>query len=122
MGCLALGGVGLVVVALIGLGWWATREAPRVLTGQEADPAVVADWQGIAYTLGERGVAAERTCGTVAYLAIEVVVENDGAVRRAELLNYPHEPTRACVERELQKEKLPRTGTGLVKVGVQMTR
>ncbi len=123
LGCLAVTALGFGALAMVAGAWWTLREVPRVLTGEEADPAAHADWQGIAYTLGERGVDAERVCKSAPYLALEVVVDEAGAVQSAALLNYPHEPTRLCVEAELQKLPLfPRMGKGLVRVGVQLPR
>ena len=122
LGCLAVTALGVGALAVVAGAWWTLRDVPRVLTGEESDPSLHAEWQGIAYTLGERGVAAERTCNSVAYLAVEVVIDEAGRVQSAALLNYLHEPTRSCVERELQKTPFPRTGTGLVRVGVHLTR
>ena len=122
VGCLALalllGGVGL----LAGGAWWLFSEDPVDLTGSETDPKAHEDWQTIAYTLGERGAAAEKTCGSPPFLAMQIVVEPDGRVRSLELLNYPHEPTRQCIEAALQKERFPRKQQGLVRVAVQAQR
>lgn len=122
VGCLALalllGGLGLA----IGGAWWFLTEEPVDLTGSETDPKVHEDWQTVAYTLGERGAAAEKVCGSPPFLAMQVVVEPDGRVRSLELLNYPHEPTRECIETTLQKEKFPRKQQSLVRVAVQAQR
>lgn len=111
---------GTAVAALAGAVWYLTQ--PVELTGHETDPTALADWQGIAYTLGERGSAAERACGSEPYLSIEVTVNGAGRVEHARLLNYPHEPTRACIERELQKAAFPRKGRESVRVAIQMVK
>jgi len=122
-GCLALTAMGAVVAALVGgVWWWATLDTSTPLTGHETDPVAKADWQGIAYALGEAGPAAEKACKSPPYLAIEVIVAADGTVERANLLNYAYEPTRACIEQELRRKKLPRKGTNEVKVAVSMVR
>ncbi len=122
VGCLALavllGGVALA----IGGGWWFWSEEPHDLTGREVDPQAHEDWQTIAYTLGERGAAAEKKCGSPPFLAMQIVVEPDGRVRSLELLNYAHEPTRQCIEAALQTTKFPRKQQGLVRVAVQTQR
>jgi serine/threonine-protein kinase len=121
VGCAALALLGASVSAMAAAGWWYLNE-PLDLTGREPDSAVVADWQGIAYALGERGAAAERTCGTDPYLSIEVTVDGAGQVEKTRLLNYPHEPSRACIDRELRKTRFPRKGKERVRVAVQMVR
>jgi hypothetical protein len=115
---LALGSSALA--ALAGAAWYLSQ--PVDLTGTEQDPTTVADWQGIAYTLGERGAAAERTCGTEPYLSIEVTVDGAGRVEKARLLNYPHEPTRVCIEKELKKATFPRKRSDRVRVAIQMVK
>ncbi len=124
LGCGVLVGAGagaaLLVAAL--LAWVLLPARPVVLTGAEGDAAVVEDWKAVAGTLGERGVAAELACKAPPYLAVEVVVEADGRVREVQLLNYPHEPTRACVEGELQKAAFPRKGDGPVQVAVTLQK
>jgi serine/threonine protein kinase len=121
MGCAAVLLLGSTGIAAVGGAWWYLTQ-PIDLSGRETDPVSVADWQGIAYTLGERGAAAERTCGTDPYLSIEVTVDRAGRVEQARLLNYPHEPSRVCIERELQAQTFPRKGAERVRVAVQMVK
>jgi serine/threonine-protein kinase len=121
-GCLAIGLLGAGALALAGAAWWTLQDTPVALTGTETDPVAKADWQGIAYALGEAGPKAEKACDSPPYLAIEVVVQPDGTISRADLLNYAYEPTRRCIEEHLQAEKLPRKGTNLVRVAVSMVR
>jgi serine/threonine protein kinase len=99
------------VASVGGLLWW-SRSAPLLSDG--------ADWQVIAATLGTRGVAAERACGAPPYLAVEITVDGAGALTRAELLNYDHEPTRACIEERLRTEPFPRAADGRVRVAVTL--
>lgn len=123
MGCAAGGllvGGGALVLALAAWMFW--PDPVTQLTGKEADPVRVADWQSVAYALGQAGVAAEKVCKAPPYLAIEVVVESDGTLREAALLNYPHEPTRQCIERELKRTRYPRKGTDVVRVAATMVR
>jgi serine/threonine-protein kinase len=127
-----LGGVVAVVamlgvVATLGLGglgvaWMVLNPSPVRLSHTESDPGRAKDWTLVAGALGERGLAAERACNAPSYLSIEVVVEGDGALRRADLLNYPHEPTRLCVEKALGAKRFPRQGNGPVVVAVQLQR
>jgi serine/threonine-protein kinase len=121
IGCAAVLALGSsALAALAGAAWYLSQ--PVDLTGTEQDPTTVADWQGIAYTLGERGAAAERTCGTEPYLSIEVTVDGAGRVEKARLLNYPHEPTRVCIEKELKKATFPRKRSDRVRVAIQMVK
>ena len=92
----------------------------RELTGNETEARDRLDWKGIASTLGVEGSKAERACKSPAYLALAVTVGEEGRLRDVELLNYPHEPTRACIERELSKVKFPRKGLGAVRVAVTL--
>jgi serine/threonine protein kinase len=121
-GLLAAGGVGVTLVLLAILAWVYVPGSPRVLTGTEKTTDDIRDWALVAGTLGERGVAAEVACGAPGYLAIQVVVEGDGTVRGARLLNYPHEPTRACIETELKKAKFPRQGKDTIQVAVSLQK
>ena len=120
-GCAAVLVFSGVALALAAGAWWALTQ-PVQLTGGDADPARVADWQGIAFELGERGAAAERACATDPYLSIEVIVDGAGHVESARLLNYPYEPARACIERELRRATFPRKGSARVRVAVQMVK
>jgi hypothetical protein len=121
-GVLAAGGVAGAFAVVAAVAWVMLRGAPVVLTGAEADADAKKDWSLVAGTLGERGVAAEKACASPPYLAVEVVIAPDGAVRSAKLLNYPHEPTRACIERELQKAPFPRAGKDTVQVAVTLQK
>lgn len=121
-GVLVAGGTAAALVTAALAAWLLLPARPVVLTGTEADPAAVEDWRVVARALGERGVAAEAKCGAPPYLALQVVVEPDGKVRGAELLNYPHEPTRACIERALQEAPFPRAGTVPVQVAVTLQK
>jgi hypothetical protein len=117
-----LGVAGVVGLGVVGVAWMVLNPSPVRLTNAETDPTRAKDWSLVAGALGERGVAAERTCGTYPYLSIEVTVDGDGSLRRAELLNYPHEPTRLCVEKALGEKRFPREGKGPVVVAVQLQR
>ncbi|MDO9280453.1 MAG: protein kinase [Pseudomonadota bacterium] len=121
-GLLAAGGLGVALVLAAVLAWVFVPAGPRELTGTEASADALRDWNLVAGTLGEVGVAAEIACASPGYLAIQVVVEGNGAVRGAELLNYPHEPTRACIEAELKKTRFPRHGEGAVRVAVTLQK
>ncbi|MDP2309886.1 MAG: serine/threonine-protein kinase [Pseudomonadota bacterium] len=124
IGCslLAAGGLGGALVVAAILAWVFLPPSARELTAAETNPDDAADWLLVAGTLGEKGVAAEVACASPGYLAIRVVIEADGAVRGAELLNYPHEPTRACIEAELKKTHFPRKGKGPIQVAVSLTK
>jgi serine/threonine-protein kinase len=100
------------MIAAVGAFLWWSRPAPMLTSG--------ADWQGLAAALGQRGVAAERACGAPPYLAVEITVDGAGALSRAELLNYDHEPTRACIEERLRAEPFPRAADGRVRVAVTL--
>jgi hypothetical protein len=111
-----LAGVGLVVAAVVA---WISLGGPRVLTGTEASPEDAKDWRLVAGALGERGAAAELACGA-ARLQVQIVVEENGALRSAKLLNNADEAVRACVEAELKKAPFPRNGKGAVQVAVTL--
>jgi serine/threonine-protein kinase len=111
-----LGGAGLVVAAVVA---WISLSGPRVLTGTEASPEDAKDWRLVAGALGERGAAAELACGA-ARLQVQIVVEENGALRSAKLLNNADEAVRACVEAELKKAPFPRNGKGAVQVAVTL--
>lgn len=117
---LGLGGVGAVAAAAVAsLVLW---PAPVTLTGQEGDAAQARDWSLVAGTLGKEGVAAERACGAPPYQSVEVVVEADGTLREARLLEYDHEPTRTCIEGQLRKVRFPRAGDYAARVAVKLQR
>lgn len=120
MGLFGLGGV--VAVAGAAAAFFLLGAEPVELTAAEKDPTRARDYQLVAGTLGDRGVAAEKACGSPPYLAVEVTVEGSGDVRSAKLLNYPHAPTEACITRELQKTRFPRQGSGPVRVAVTLPR
>ena len=91
-----------------------------MLTGQEKEPALRKEWQALASQLGKVGVAAERTCKTPKYLALEVVIDPAGVVTDLQVLNYDWEPTRACLATEVARTRFPRTTPGSVKVAVTL--
>ena len=107
------------VLAGVGL-WFAFGRAPDRMTGQEPDPETHRDWELVASAMGPIGVKAERTCKAPPYLAIEATVLADGKVSRIDLLNYDHEPTRACIEQEFARETLPRNRAVPVRVAVTL--
>lgn len=118
LGALATVAGGAGVLALVA--FLLMPGAPTVLNGTETDPAALRDWQLVAGQLGVRGPAAARECGAPPFLQIEVVVEDDGAVRSAALLNYEWEPFRACIEKDLRKGRFERAGDGPVQVAVSL--
>jgi serine/threonine-protein kinase len=119
-GVAVIGGGAVALVAAALLAWLLLPARPSVLTANEQNPRAKRDWEVVAGALGARGVAAERTCGAPAYLAVQIVVEPDGSLRSAELMNYEHEPTRACIEKELGKTPFPREGDQPVQVAVTL--
>ena len=115
----------LLVVVLVGVaaaGWWRLAKQPRDLTQAETDPKALADWRGIAIALAERGAAAGGSCASPPFLAFRVVVAGDGAVQSLDLLNYPDEAARRCIEAALKTSRFPRTQGGLVRVEVQAVK
>ena len=110
-----------VVLTAAGGGWMLSRQ-PRDLTQAETDPQAHADWQGIAYMLADRSAAAGKSCGSPPFLALQVVVAGDGAVQSLDLLNYPDEAARGCIEAALKTAPFPRTQGGLVRVAVQAVK
>ena len=113
---------GLVLFAgLAGLAlWFAFGNAPERLTGKETDAATHRDWELVASAMGPIGVQAERACKAPPYLAIEATVLADGKVSRVDLLNYDHEPTRACIEQQFAAQTLPRNRAVPVRVAVTL--
>lgn len=125
LGCGFVTLVGAAAIAvIIGVGaWFYLHPEVPLLTGGEADANAQRDWQLVASKLGDAGVVAERACHSPAYLAMEVTVAGDGKVQAARLLNYPHEPTRQCIERELKTVPFPRAqGAATVRVAVTMVK
>lgn len=118
MGLLAIMGLFALVVG-VAL-WLAFGRAPDRLTGKETDPEAHRDWELVASAMGPIGVRAERACKAPQYLAIEATVLADGKVSRIELLNYDHEPTRACMEKEFAVQTLPRSRAVPVRVAVTL--
>lgn len=100
--------------------WLAFGRAPDRLTGKETDPEAHRDWELVASAMGPIGVRAERACKAPPYLAIEATVLADGKVSKIELLNYDHEPTRACMEKEFAVQTLPRSRAVPVRVAVTL--
>ncbi len=124
LGCgfVTLAGAAAVVAILAVGAWFYTHPDVPLLTGVDAGADAHRDWQLVASKLGDAGVAAQRACHSPAYLAIEIVVGGDGKVTAARLLNYPHEPTRACIERELKTVFFPRAQTATVRVAITMVK
>ncbi len=120
VGVLGIGGA--VILLVVGVCWAIWGRGPRELTGQESDPAVKHDWELVASSLGAGGVVAEKTCNTPPYLAVEATVQPDGQVSHVELLNYDFEPARACMEQELGRKPLQRSGAGAVRVAVTLPK
>jgi serine/threonine protein kinase len=122
LGCGVLGtgllGVSLVVGGVLAWLFWFSA-APEI-GPSDPDPRVREDWSLVAGTLGVQGVAAERACGAPPYLALRITVRGNGKLSKLELLNYSHEPTRACMERQLLPVTWPRAGRGDVAVSVAL--
>lgn len=130
VGCGVLGllGFAAAVVAALGL-WWllgVDHTPVRVLTDKETDPVRKQDWLGVAGTLGQKGLEAETICQATnpnaKNLQVTVIVGPDGALRRLDLPNYAHEPTRICMEQNVGKRPFPRVGKEVVSVSVQLVR
>jgi hypothetical protein len=124
-GCwyVVMGGLGIVGLFAMVVGvalWLAFGRAPDRLTSTDSDPEAHRDWELVASAMGTVGVKAERTCKAPPYLAIEATVLADGKVSRIDLLNYDHEPTRACIEQEFMRETLPRNRAVPVRVAVTL--
>ncbi len=121
VGVVGLLGGGGVLALLAGVGlYFGLSGGPQALTGQESDPTIRKDWEMVAGALGTAGVRAERTCKSPPYLAIEATVQPTGQITAVELLNYDHEATRACMERELSRERMPRNTGLLVRVAITL--
>lgn len=126
------GGCGLLGLALVGgmilLGgggyiYWTQRSpAAVVLTGKESDPAVARDWHLVANALGAKGIQAEHACAGAKMrgIALEATVDGGGKLIGLTLLNYDHEPTRACMENVMKATPFPRNGKGTVRVAVTL--
>jgi serine/threonine protein kinase len=119
-GLVAMGGGGLALVAAVVVAWLVFVPGARPLSSKEADPEAKKDWELIAGTLGVVGVAAERACDAPKYFDMSIVVEPDGTLRSLELHDYPHEPTRACLEAELRKTTFPRALKEAVAVRIKL--
>jgi serine/threonine protein kinase len=130
MGCGLVGALGFTAAVLVGFVGWLALTQEHILATRlgpnETDTVRREDWTRVAGTLGERGVAAETACQAAnpnaRYLYVTAIVDGGGTVRRVELPNYAYEPTRLCMERELQRAPFPRVGHETVEVTVALQK
>jgi len=122
MGCGLIGMGGAVAIAVLAVaGWllWGIATSARVVT--PGDP----EWLPLATELGKQGAAAQRLCQqqnpNARRLQVALTVDGAGRVQQVDLENYAHEPTRACMQREIAKARFPRTVADTVKVAVRLS-
>lgn len=118
LGCGILALIGLaaaLVVGAIGVGLYINQQGPvgRVITANDKDPVLAAEWKIIAADLGVRGVKAEATCsaklGTkLQYLAVDAGIDGTGRLVDFKISNYDYEPARKCMADELVRQLFPR--------------